>query len=115
MGDSWLYNELGRGAVTGRKCTLAVISTKEGIAAARSSDFLSRLNTNTVYLTFFVPAEKMDMPLSAMDMEWIDATGANHSPSPGFSVTYFDSAKRLVQLSAVIGAMASGGNHSFLV
>ena len=115
MGDSWLYNELGRGAVVGSKNTLAVMSTKEGLAAALSGDFLSRLNPNTVYLTFAVPAEKVDMPLVALDMEWIDATGANHSPSPGFSVSYFESAKHLVQLSSVIGAMASGGNHSFLI
>lgn len=115
MGDSWLFEELGRNAVTGRKSTLAVISTKEGISEALSPDFLARLNANTVYLTLSTPAEKVDMPLPAMDMEWIDATGAKHSPSPGFSVTYLDSAKHLVQLSNEIGAMASAGNHSFLV
>lgn len=115
MGDSWLFDELGRDAATGRKNTLAVMSTKQGIAAALSSDFLSRLNMNTIYLTLSMPAEKVDKPLVAMSMDWIDAAGQIHSPSPGFSVIYFKSPHELVQISAVIGAMASAGNHSFLV
>ncbi|MFA6213958.1 MAG: hypothetical protein WC717_01640 [Candidatus Micrarchaeia archaeon] len=115
MGESWLYEELGREAVTGKRNTLAVMKSKEGIDAAFSSEFLSRLNPNSIYLTLGTPAEKADVPLSAMDIEWIDATGAKHSPSPGFPVTYFDSARELVRLSAMIGTMASAGNHSFLV
>jgi len=115
MGESWLYEELGREVVTGKRNTLAVVGSKKGIDAAFSSEFISRLNTNAIYLTLGTPAEKADMPLSAMDIAWIDATGARHSPSPGFSVSYFDSARQLVRLSAMVGAMASAGNHSFLV
>ena len=115
MADSWLFEKLGREAVSGTRNTLVIFTSPEGQQEALSEPFIARLNHNSIYFTLRTPAEKVDRPLGTENIVWVDASGAKPSPNPGFPLTRIPSAKNLVAISSVLGIMASAGNHSFML
>jgi hypothetical protein len=115
MEDSWLYEMLGRESVAGTRTSLAIFKDESGLREAFSERFISRLNSNTVVLTLKISPADLDLPVNANDMLFIDTTGSPVTDIPSFMVTRVASPKKLVEISSILGTVASSGSRSFIL